>query len=125
MALEGLDVELVECADGALALLEVGRRQADIVVLTARLPVLDAAAFVATLSQVGRIPVLLGVGEGDGDLAARALTAGASRVLPRPYDPGQVRQAVTAAEPSSSTRSPTQSPLMAGASRCRPVSWKC
>lgn len=103
-ALEGLDVELVECVDGARALLEVGRRNADLLLLAATLPVLDAAVLVRTLRQVDRLPVLLGVAESDGDNAAHALAAGATRVLPRPYDPDQLRRAIAAAVGAASMR---------------------
>jgi DNA-binding response OmpR family regulator len=119
-AVDGLYVELIECADGARALLEVGRRQADLVLVAATLPVLGAPALVRTLRQVDRIPVLLGVGEGDGDAAAEALAAGASRVLPLPYDPDQLRRAITTALGSAALR---PGPLRRGALVVDPLSY--
>ena len=95
-AVEDIDVELVVCLDGARALFEVGRRRADLVLLDAVIPVLDAATVIRTLRQVAATPVVVGVGEDEAETAADALAAGANRLLPRPYQAATLRDALTA-----------------------------
>jgi len=94
-AVADFDVEVVVCPDGARTLLEAGMRRADLVLLAATIPVLAAETVIRTLRQVANTPVVVGVGEGEGEMAADALAAGASRILPRPYQATSLRHALT------------------------------
>lgn len=87
-----LDVEVVACPDGARALYEAGSQRADMVLLAATIPALPTAAVVRTLREVGDTPVIVGVGDDEGETAAAALAAGATRILPRPYLVTTLRQ---------------------------------
>jgi two-component system, OmpR family, response regulator TrcR len=93
-AVEGLDVELVLCADGARALLEVGARRADLLVLPAVTQLVATADVVATLRQISSVPIIIGVGPGQADTSGIALAAGANRLLRHPYRQADLRNAI-------------------------------
>ncbi|MBA2445820.1 MAG: response regulator transcription factor [Nocardioidaceae bacterium] len=78
-------VDVILCDDGAEALFQIGRANPDIVLLRAGLPVLDAAAVVTVVRRHAAVPVVLGIGEGQTQLAGPALLAGVSEVLSYPY----------------------------------------
>jgi DNA-binding response OmpR family regulator len=78
-------VRSLVCVDGAEALLVAGSEHPDAVLATARLPTIGGAALVRTLSAHTGIPVLLGVGDHDGQAAAEALAAGAAACVAHPY----------------------------------------
>lgn len=83
-------VETLVCADPAEALLQVGIAQPDAVLLAPDITPLDTIAVVRALTRRSSIPVLVGVGDGDGRSAAEALTAGALACVARPYRTGEV-----------------------------------
>jgi DNA-binding response OmpR family regulator len=78
-------VRTIVCADGAEALLVAGAESPDAVLATAVLPPIGGAALVRALTARTGIPVVLGVGDGDGPAAAEALTAGATACVAHPY----------------------------------------
>nr|WP_242423968.1 response regulator transcription factor [Frankia sp. EI5c] len=81
-------VEVTVVADGALALLEIGRLAPSAVLLAAGLPVVDGVTVIRTVrSAAGRTatPILFAVGPGDRTQAAAALDAGASACVGKPY----------------------------------------
>jgi DNA-binding response OmpR family regulator len=79
------EVEVVLCADGAEALLQVGATQPDVVVLASDIPVVSGATFVRVLRRRSATPVVLGVGPDDAGEAAKALAAGATACIARPF----------------------------------------
>lgn len=78
-------VTAVVCTDGAEALLVVGAEQPDAVLAAASLPTVDGPTLARAVAARTAIPVFVGIGEADGDAAARALTAGASACVAHPY----------------------------------------
>ncbi|MCL9761838.1 response regulator transcription factor [Frankia sp. AiPa1] len=87
-AIVGGGVAVSVVADGALALLEIGLRQPDALLISARLPVVDGVTVVRTVrSAAGHddIPILLAVGPDDRPAAAAGLDAGASACVSKPY----------------------------------------
>lgn len=85
-ALVGQPVEVLRCADAAMALLLVGRMCPDAVVLGPTTVRLDATEFLSIVrEQDPDLPIVVGAGAGSGDLAARATELGATAVVQRPY----------------------------------------
>ncbi|MEX5634597.1 winged helix-turn-helix transcriptional regulator [Parafrankia sp. FMc2] len=87
-ALRDQGVEVSVVADGALALVEIGRLAPSAVLLTASLPVVDGVTVIRTVrAATGRTttPILFAVGPGDREQAAAALEAGASACVGKPY----------------------------------------
>ncbi|MBA2574193.1 MAG: response regulator transcription factor [Actinomycetota bacterium] len=78
-------VDVILCGDGAEGLFRIGRADPDLVLLRAGLPVLDATAVVTVVRRHAAVPVVLGIGQGQTELAGPALLAGVSEVLSYPY----------------------------------------
>jgi DNA-binding response OmpR family regulator len=91
--LTGRLVSVVHSADGADALLRIGAKHPDAILVAARLPVVDGPTVVETLRrQDATIPIILGAGPDDAEATVRALAAGASACISRPYRSGEVAQ---------------------------------
>lgn len=85
-AFVGQPVEVLRCADPAVALLQLGRTCPDVVVLGPASVRLGAAEFLSIVREVDpHLPVIVGAGAGSGDLAAQATELGATAVVRRPY----------------------------------------
>jgi DNA-binding response OmpR family regulator len=84
-ALEAEGVEVTGVTDGAQALIQAGALRPDVVLVSASLPVIDAVEFVRAVRAAQSVPVLLGIGEGHAEQAVRALAAGATACVARPY----------------------------------------
>jgi two-component system OmpR family response regulator len=82
--------QVTVCADGAEALLQVGRSRPDVVLVGGRLPVVDASALVGTLRRRADAAVVFGVGAEDAAVAAEVLALGASACVARPYRTSEV-----------------------------------
>ena len=78
-------VQAMICTDGAEALLIAGSEHPDAVLAAARLPTVNGPTLVRVLSTRTDIPVVLGVGDGDGAAAVEALAAGATACVAHPY----------------------------------------
>lgn len=78
-------VDVIACEDSARGLLLAGRHRPDAVLVAATAPDVDSATLIRVLCGSAGIPVLLGVADGDGELAARALVTGATACVARPY----------------------------------------
>jgi DNA-binding response OmpR family regulator len=86
-------VTVVHSADGADALLRIGAQRPDAILVAARLPVVDGATVVQALRRQGTtIPIVLGAGPDDAEATVRALGAGASACISRPYRSSEVAQ---------------------------------
>lgn len=87
------DITVSHCADGAEALLQIGLQAPDAILVAADLPTVDGPTLVAALRRQGSTkPILLGAGPDDADAAVRALSAGASAAVGRPYRIQEVLQ---------------------------------
>lgn len=84
-ALEPEGVDVAGVPDGAQALLQTGALRPDVVLVSATLTVVGAVDFVRAVRLSQGVPVLLGVGEGHAEQAVRALAAGATACVARPY----------------------------------------
>lgn len=85
LSLSGHDVDITVCVDGAEALLRVGMMRPDTLVTSATPPEVDLETLVRVTRRATEIPVLIGVGPGDSQRAMRALAAGATACVSRPY----------------------------------------
>ncbi len=81
-----MGIETTWCRDGAEALLAVGAEAPDVLVIAAQTNTVDAASIVAAVRRRSDVPILVGAAAGEDDLARKALAAGASAVVARPYD---------------------------------------
>lgn len=80
-----LNVEVICANDGARALLNVGRRDPDIVLMATDLPPIGAAAVIKAVREISDRYIIVGAGSGQLELASCAVEAGANRVVGRPY----------------------------------------
>jgi DNA-binding response OmpR family regulator len=85
LSLSGHDVDITVCVDGAEALLRVGMMRPDTLVTSANPPEVDLETLVRVTRRATEIPILIGVGPGDSQRAMRALAAGATACVSRPY----------------------------------------
>jgi DNA-binding response OmpR family regulator len=85
LALAGRGVEVTISTDGADALLRTGALHPDIVLIAAGIPSVDAVTFVRAVRQNMPTPVIVGVGTDDAAEAIKALAAGATVCVARPY----------------------------------------
>ncbi|CAL9499265.1 Transcriptional activator protein CzcR [Nocardiopsis dassonvillei] len=85
LSLSGHDVDITVCVDGAEALLRVGLMRPDTIVTSATPPEVDLETLVRVTRRATDIPILIGVGPGDSQRALRALAAGATACVNRPY----------------------------------------
>jgi DNA-binding response OmpR family regulator len=81
-----IGIETTWCRDGAEALLVVGAQPPSVLVIGARTRAVDSASVTAAVRSRSDLPILVGAAPGEDDLAQRALAAGASAVIARPYD---------------------------------------
>lgn len=85
LSLSGHDVDITVCVDGAEALLRVGLVRPDTLLTNAAPPEVDLETLVRVTRRAMDIPILIGVGPGDSQRAMRALAAGATACVNRPY----------------------------------------
>ncbi|MDT5090959.1 MAG: hypothetical protein QOH60_322 [Mycobacterium sp.] len=85
-AASGFGIKTIWCRDGAGALLAVGAEAPDVLVISTDTDTIDAASMVAAIRNHSDIPILVGAAPGEEGFVHRALTAGASAVISRPYD---------------------------------------
>ncbi|WP_017609104.1 response regulator transcription factor [Nocardiopsis xinjiangensis] len=85
LSLSGHDVDITVCVDGAEALLRVGMARPDTLLTNADPPEVELETLVRVTRRVTDIPILIGVGTGDSQRAVRALAAGATACVSRPY----------------------------------------
>ncbi|PRX98939.1 DNA-binding response OmpR family regulator [Allonocardiopsis opalescens] len=95
-------VDVAVCADGAEALLRLGAIRPDLLIVSADLPGVDALTLIQVLRRSMDLPVLVGTGPRNAETAARALAAGATACVARPYRAPELLAFImgTAAEPA-------------------------
>jgi DNA-binding response OmpR family regulator len=81
-----IGIDMTWCRDGAAALFAVGAESPNVLVIAAQTDTVDAATITAAVRSRSDLPILIGATPGDDELARRALAAGASAVITRPYD---------------------------------------
>jgi DNA-binding response OmpR family regulator len=81
-----IGIGIVWCRDGVEALLAVGAELADVLVIAAHTDAVDTPRVSAAVRGRSELPILVGASSGEEELARRALAAGASAVIARPYD---------------------------------------
>ena len=87
----GQAIDVLWCADLAVALVRVGQSLPDMVVIGLPGGVLGPVDFLVALRQVDNdTPVIVGLDEDRSDLGGRALGAGATAVVRRPFSPEAV-----------------------------------
>ncbi|MGW5874987.1 response regulator transcription factor [Nocardiopsis terrae] len=85
LSLSGHDVDITVCVDGAEALLRVGMARPDALLTNSAPPEVELETLVRVTRRATDIPILIGVGPGDSQRAMRALAAGATACVNRPY----------------------------------------
>jgi DNA-binding response OmpR family regulator len=83
-----VDVEV--CASAADALVAAGTMRPDAVLVAAEPGDLSSAEVVQVLCKRTEIPVVVGIGDGQGDHAGAALSSGATACVARPYRAGEL-----------------------------------
>jgi DNA-binding response OmpR family regulator len=81
-----IGVETTWFSDGAEALVSIGADPPDVLVLAARTETVDPPTVTAAVRSRWQLPILIGAAPAEEELAGKALTAGASAVIARPYD---------------------------------------
>lgn len=99
LARHHVDTEV--CADVADALLAAGVLRPDAVLLAAEQRGLSSADIVRALCRRAGIPVVVGVGDGDGANVAAVLAAGANACIARPYRVNELIPIMRAIRPDS------------------------
>jgi DNA-binding response OmpR family regulator len=85
-----IGIDTTWCRDGAEALLEVGAEAPNVLVIAAHTETVDAASITIAVRGRSALPILVGASPGEDGSARRALAAGASAVIARPYDIGAI-----------------------------------
>ena len=78
-------VEVELCATAAEALVAAGTMRPDALLVAAELGDLPSTEVVRALAKRTDIPVIVGIGDGQGEHAEEALAAGATACVARPY----------------------------------------
>jgi DNA-binding response OmpR family regulator len=81
-----IGIRTIWCRDDVAALLAVDVEAPDVLVISADTDTIDAASMVAAIRSYSDLPILVGAAPRAAGSARRALMAGASAVIPRPYD---------------------------------------
>jgi DNA-binding response OmpR family regulator len=113
-------IDVVISPDPAEALVRIGSLRPDAVLAAADLNPIDSPTVVRALRKELGTPVLLGVGDGDGDHAAAALMLGATACVARPYRPREVLPILRSIRPD--TLRVVDSTLAVGGLRLDPAS---
>jgi DNA-binding response OmpR family regulator len=94
-------VDVVVCPNSAEGLLKVGTLKPNAVLAAADLRPVDSPTLVRVLREASDIPIVIGVGDGDGTVAAGVLAAGATACVARPYRPVEVLPILRSVGPDS------------------------
>ena len=78
------------CRDGAAALAAFSEIPPDVLIIAAQVPTLPAATVVHILRWRWNLRILVGSSAGDDGRAQRALAAGATAIVARPYEPDAI-----------------------------------
>jgi DNA-binding response OmpR family regulator len=117
LARHRVDVEV--CSGGADALVAAGTLQPDAVLVAAEPGDLTGAEVVQVLARRTNIPLLVGIGDGQGDQAGAALASGATACIARPYRLNELIPIMTSIRPDSTGM--LGPPIVCGALRLDPA----
>lgn len=107
-------VQVTTCGDGGEALLQTGLTDPDVLLVSATMPVIDGSTLIGVLRKRRDTPVIVGIGPDDSAEAARALAAGATACVPKPYRIPQLLPMLQAVRPDLAV---TALPIL----RCGPL----
>jgi DNA-binding response OmpR family regulator len=99
LARHHVDVEI--CIGAADALVAAGTMRPDAVLVAAEPGDLTGAEVVQALAKRTNLPLLVGVGDGQGDQAGAALSSGATACIARPYRPNELIPILKSIRPDS------------------------
>lgn len=85
LALTERGVQAIICTNGAEALLRIGGMRPDAILISADLPVVDPVDLIGAVRRTVSAPIIIGAGTEDGPQVVRALAAGATACVARPY----------------------------------------
>ncbi len=105
---QGMDIGV--CTDSAQALLRIGMARPDILIVGADAPGLPLEALIRAVRAVLDIPVVIGVRDHDAERAARALGAGATACVTRPYRASELAAILRSARPDRAPRAEASAP---------------
>lgn len=94
LALEGRGHVCEEAANGAEAIECISRTHYDAVVLDLMMPVVDGFGVLENLNGTPPLPILVLTATAQPDAAKKALEAGGTAVLRKPFDPDDVVDAI-------------------------------
>jgi DNA-binding response OmpR family regulator len=117
LARHHVDVEV--CIGGADALVAAGTLQPDAVLVAAEPGGLTGAEVVQVLAKRTNIPLLVGIGDGQGDQAGAALASGATACIARPYRLNELIPIMKSIRPDSTGM--LGPPIVCGALRLDPA----
>jgi DNA-binding response OmpR family regulator len=112
-----VDVEV--CTGAADALVAAGTLRPDAVLVAAEPGDLTSTEVVRVLCKRTEIPVVVGIGDGQGDQAGAALASGAAACVARPYRPGELIPIMKSIRPE--TIGTLDPPITRGALRLDPA----
>jgi DNA-binding response OmpR family regulator len=116
LARHHVDVEL--CVTAAEALVAVGTLRPDALLIAAEPGDLPSTGVVRALSKRSEVPVIVGIGDGEGDYAEEVLAAGATACVARPYRLNELVQMMRSIRPE--TAGVVEPPLEFGAIQLNP-----
>jgi two-component system chemotaxis response regulator CheY len=90
----GLDLQIIEATNGAEALAALQENTVDLILCDINMPVMDGLEFVnklANLENAKGVPVVMITTEGSEASVLKALSAGASGYIRKPFTPDQVK----------------------------------
>jgi len=104
-AMQAQGVELLAHASGADALIALGQRLPDVIIVRADLHDVDVGVWTRAIRRRSAVPILVGVAAEHADTGGVALVAGATTLVTRPYVPHElIRQIVGLEETIASAR---------------------
>lgn len=115
-------VQVTVSGDGAEGLLRAGLVRPDLALVSADITGLPARRLVELLRQTLEIPVIVGVGPGESDLAIQAMAANPTACVPRPYDINVLLPLIRSAEHTTPDRPTELETLRAGPLTLNPAS---
>lgn len=117
LARHHVDVEV--CIGAADALVAAGTMRPDAVLVAAEPGDLTGAEVVQALAKRAKIPVVVGIGDGQGDQAGAALSSGATACVARPYRLNELIPIMKSIRPDSAGM--LEPPIECGALRLDPA----
>ncbi|GAA2379039.1 response regulator transcription factor [Nonomuraea africana] len=104
-ALADYGIVVLHSRDGLDALLQIGTTRPDVILISAHLPSVDLVALIRTLRRNRDVPIILGAGPADAEIAVQGLQAGATACVAIPYRGQELLPIIQSARGESSLTS--------------------